>query len=91
MCILIVRQRLGKHIPTEANAGNGRTSIAIQRISKYASLTIEAVFSAWSVQSGYEQVFSSRVSTEVWRVVENWAEFWKWQSKVIENKCQEMN
>jgi hypothetical protein len=32
--------------------------IVRQRISKHASLTIEAVFSAWSVQSGYEEVFS---------------------------------
>jgi hypothetical protein len=41
--------------PTRSN----RTSIARQRISKHASLTIEAVFSAWSVQSGYKEVFSS--------------------------------
>jgi hypothetical protein len=35
------------------------TSVARKRISKHASLTIEAVFSAWSVQSGYKEVFSS--------------------------------
>jgi hypothetical protein len=40
----IARQRLGKHIPAGANAYNIRTSIARQRISKDASLTIEAVF-----------------------------------------------
>jgi hypothetical protein len=34
-------------------------SIARQRISKHASLIIEAVFSAWSVQSGYKEVFGS--------------------------------
>jgi hypothetical protein len=34
-------------------------SIAKQRVSKHASLTIEAVFSAWSVQSGYKEMFSS--------------------------------
>jgi hypothetical protein len=53
-CIPIARQRLGKHIPAEANARNNKTSIAGQRISKRASLTIEAVFSVWSVQSGYK-------------------------------------
>jgi hypothetical protein len=56
-CIPIARQRLGKHIPAEANARNNRTSIAKQRISKHTSLTIEAVFSAWSVQSGYKEGF----------------------------------
>jgi hypothetical protein len=56
---IVIRQRLGIHIPEEANARNNRTSIARQRISKYASLTIEAVFSAWSVQSGYKEEFRS--------------------------------
>jgi hypothetical protein len=46
----IARQRLGKHIPAGANA---------QQISKQVSLTVEAVFSAWSVQSGYKEVFGS--------------------------------
>jgi hypothetical protein len=59
MCIPIARQRLGKHIPVEANARNNWTSIAKQRISKHASLTSGAVFSAWFVQSGYKEVFSS--------------------------------
>jgi hypothetical protein len=58
-CILIARQRLGKYISARANARNSRTSIARQRISKYASLTIEAVFSAWFVKSGYNEVFGS--------------------------------
>jgi hypothetical protein len=40
----IARQRLGKHVPAKANARNNRTFIARQRISKHASLTIEAVF-----------------------------------------------
>jgi hypothetical protein len=53
------RQRLGKHIPAGANTHNNRTSIARQRISKHASLTIEAVFSARSLQSCYKEVFSS--------------------------------
>jgi hypothetical protein len=35
------------------------THTARQRISTHASLTIEAVFSAWSVQSAYKEVFSS--------------------------------
>jgi hypothetical protein len=57
--ISIARQRPGKHIPAGANARNNRTSIAKQRISKHATLTIEAVFSTWSVQSEYKEVFSS--------------------------------
>jgi hypothetical protein len=54
----IARQRLGKHIPAGSNGPNIRTSIVRQRISKHTSLTIEAVFSAWSVQNGYKEVFS---------------------------------
>jgi hypothetical protein len=88
MCIPIARQRLGKHIPAEANARNNRTSIARHRISKHASLTIEAMFSVWSVQIGCKEALSSRVSNEV---VENWVEFWRWQFKVIEKKWQERN
>jgi hypothetical protein len=57
-CIPIARQRIGEHIPAEANACNRRTSIAGQWTNKHASLTIGAVFSAWSVQSGYKEVFS---------------------------------
>lgn len=34
-----------------------KTSTAGQRISKRSSLTVEAVFSMWSVQSGYKLVF----------------------------------
>jgi hypothetical protein len=58
-CIPIAWQRLGKHILAEANARNNRTSIARQRISKHGSLTIEAVFSAWSLKSVYKEGFSS--------------------------------
>jgi hypothetical protein len=43
-CIPTARQRLGKHIPAQANSLNNRTSIARQRISKHTSLIIEAVF-----------------------------------------------
>jgi hypothetical protein len=50
----IATQRLGKHIPAEAKARNSVTSIARQRISKQTSLKLEALFSAWSVQSGYK-------------------------------------
>jgi hypothetical protein len=57
-CIPIARQRLGKHIPAKANARN-RTSIARQRICKHASVTIEAVFSAWSVEIVYKEEFQS--------------------------------
>jgi hypothetical protein len=45
------------------------------------------VFSAWSAQSGYKEVFSGRSSSEV----EICVEFWTWQSKVIEKKWQEKN
>jgi hypothetical protein len=41
MCIPIAW--LGKHIPAEANARINRMFIGRQRISKHASLTIEAV------------------------------------------------
>jgi hypothetical protein len=58
MCIPIVRQVLCKHIPEEANARDNRMSIARQRISNQASLTIEDVFSAWSAQSDYKEGFS---------------------------------
>jgi hypothetical protein len=54
----ISRQRLGKHILSEANASNNRTSIARQWISKHVLLTIDAVFSAWFTQSGYKEGFS---------------------------------
>jgi hypothetical protein len=53
----IARQRLCKYIAAEGNAHNNRTSIVRQWISKEESLTIEAVFSAWPVQSGYKEVF----------------------------------
>jgi hypothetical protein len=55
----IARQRLGKHILAVANARNDKTSIGRQRVSKHACLTIEVMFSPWSVQSGYEEVFCS--------------------------------
>jgi hypothetical protein len=58
-CISIARQRLGKNIPAQANSRNNRTYIARQRISKNTSITIEDVFSAWFVQSGYKEVFGS--------------------------------
>jgi hypothetical protein len=58
-CIPIARQRLGKHIPVQANACNNRTSLARQWISKHTSLAIKAVFSAWSMQSGCNEVFGN--------------------------------
>jgi hypothetical protein len=67
-CIPVARQRLSKRIPTEANARNNRTIIARQRISKHTSLTIELVFSAWSVQSRYKEGFSWEESL----VVRSW-------------------
>jgi hypothetical protein len=59
MCIDIARQRFDKHVQMEANERNNRRSIARQRIRKHASLTIEAVFSARTMQSGYKEMFSS--------------------------------
>jgi hypothetical protein len=44
-CMPIVRQLLSKHITAHACAPN-RTSIARQRTSQHASLTIDAMFSA---------------------------------------------
>jgi hypothetical protein len=41
---------------------NSRTSVATQWISKCTSLTVEAVFSAWSMQSGWK---CSAVESEV--------------------------
>jgi hypothetical protein len=63
LCIVMYRSitshRLGEHIPARANECNNMTSILRRRISKHASLAIEAVFSSWSVQSGYKEMFSS--------------------------------
>jgi hypothetical protein len=44
VCMPIATQRLGKHIPAQANSLNNRTSIARQPIRKHASLTLEAGF-----------------------------------------------
>jgi hypothetical protein len=52
----IDRQRVAKHIPSEANARNNRTSIVRQRGGKQALSTIQAVFSVGSVQNGYKRV-----------------------------------
>jgi hypothetical protein len=43
----------------EANMCNSRISISKQGTNKHASLTIEGVFSAWSRQRGYKEVFST--------------------------------
>jgi hypothetical protein len=64
-CIPIARQRLAKHIPARANDPKNTTSIARQWTSQHASFTIKAVFSAWSVQRGYKEVFGSS------RIVDN--------------------
>jgi hypothetical protein len=49
-CRPIARQRIDKHIPTEANARNNRPSIARQRRSKHARL-----FSVLCVPRGYRR------------------------------------
>jgi hypothetical protein len=59
MRVPTAKQRLAKHIPAQADTRNNTTSIARQQINKNISLTIEAVFSAWSVQSDYENEFGS--------------------------------
>jgi hypothetical protein len=56
-CIPMARQHLGKHIPALGNARKNRTSVARQRNSKHASVTIEAMFSVGSVQGGYKEEF----------------------------------
>jgi hypothetical protein len=83
-CKPIASQRLGKHIPAEANARNNKTSTATQGISKHSSLTIEVVFSVWSVQSGYKEEYRSwqeqhRISScqELVRVLELAAAEWQ--------------
>jgi hypothetical protein len=67
---------------------NNRTSVARQRISKKAFSTIERLYflrSPWrGVIKGQRRSFESVV-------FENWVEFWRWQSKVIEKKWYEMN
>jgi hypothetical protein len=55
----IAKQQLGKHILAGANARNNRITIARQRIGKHASLIINTMFSVWSVQNSYKEVFSS--------------------------------
>jgi hypothetical protein len=57
MCMPIARQRLGKYVTERTNVRKNRTSIARQRISKHASLTMQAVFSVGSLQIGYKEVF----------------------------------
>jgi hypothetical protein len=57
--ILISRKRLGKYIPARVNASKNKTSIARQRFSKDAFLTIEAVFPVGFLQSYYKSVFGS--------------------------------
>jgi hypothetical protein len=52
--IPIARQLLGKNISAGANARYNRIYIARQRIYKHASLTVEAVFSAWFMKSDYK-------------------------------------
>jgi hypothetical protein len=76
---------LGKHIPAEAYARNNMMSIARQRISKHASLTIEVAFSSWSVQSSYKEVFGGieEYRTEVKSRVSGRqpAGIWGWEQK----------
>jgi hypothetical protein len=52
-CTPIARQRVGRHVPTEAHARNNRTSNARQRSCKHKSLTIEDGVSVESVQRSY--------------------------------------
>jgi hypothetical protein len=96
-CIPIAKQRVGKHIPARANAGNNTTSITRQRISKHPSLTIEAVFSVASVQSDYSEVVGSIEQDRTEVVESNRIEFetpacqdmnlgaWKWIESSLRN------
>jgi hypothetical protein len=77
----------GKHIPAEAYARNNRTSIARQRISKQAFSTIERLVLLRDPCRGV--IKGQGKSLE--GVVENLVDFWRWHSKVIEKKWQEMN
>jgi hypothetical protein len=52
----IARQRLGKHIPAERTCV--RTFITRQRNSKHYSLTIEVVFSVWSLPRNKRMILS---------------------------------
>jgi hypothetical protein len=85
----IARQRLGKHkhIPVEACSRNDRTPIARQRISKQVFLTIEGLCFLY----GLCRVVIKGQIRSLEGVVENWVDFRRRQSKVIEKKWQEMN
>jgi hypothetical protein len=64
-CIPTARQRVAKHIPTEANALNNRTYIVRQRRDKQALSTVQDVFRG-AVQSGYKKIeFRSGVEMRV--------------------------
>jgi hypothetical protein len=59
---------------------NSRTSTARQWISKRASLTIEAVFSAWSFKSGYQVWFNwGQLAVRSWE--SSVEEEFVWESK----------
>jgi hypothetical protein len=83
----IARQRLCKHIPAKAYASGNRTSIARQQISKQAFSTVERL----GVLRGPCRRFIKGQRWSFVLVVENWIEFWRWQSKEIERKWQAMN
>jgi hypothetical protein len=73
----LAMQRLGK------DARKNRTSIARQRISKQALSTIERLRFLRGPCRGI--IKRQRKSFEL-VVVENWVEFWRLKSKVIEKK-----
>jgi hypothetical protein len=76
----VARQGLGKHIPAEAHTSNNRTPIARQWISKQAFSTTQRMFFLHG--RCRDVIKGQRRSFEL--VVENWVEFWRRQSKVIE-------
>jgi hypothetical protein len=82
----IARQRLGKYIPAEACARNNRTYIARQRISKQAFSTIERLCFLHGPCKVVIRKSSEAGSSSTEGNVENWVEFWRWQSNVIEKK-----
>jgi hypothetical protein len=78
----IARQRLGKHIPEEAYVRKNKTSIVRQRISIQTLILERLCF----LSGPYRGVIKGRRKSFELVVVENWVEFWRWQSKVIEKK-----
>jgi hypothetical protein len=77
------KQRLCKHIPTEAYARSNRTSIARQRISKQAFSTMQKLC---FLCGPCQDIIKVQKRSFEWIDVE----FWRRQLKVVEKRLQEM-